>query len=291
MYKIKDGAKLPEKFKIKVTPAQSEAVQKQVFSQGATWRTMDTNVRYKESPYLFLDYDAILTHGIGETDSYFANRPHPEIKFADYFNTAAQKDTATDAVLKFLHKHADKISTDVYSDGSCSRHLEIKAHIRKDGVGTNFDVTLRPDEIEKAQVFISNISAVLGLTPIGLRLHELARENTILKADLETARKFDRAYYKVRLRELRKKVHELEAAKTDHPVKWCVKITEDNKSILADYLKQNSHKYKGINETWQVNDSAIGFYFLSESRERDFACDWVPAEYSLIKTKQLKRIL
>ncbi|MBP6538747.1 MAG: hypothetical protein KA234_00320 [Saprospiraceae bacterium] len=289
MYKIRDGVELPETFKIKVTPEQSEALQKHLFSSGVSWASGHKEVRYITSPFLFVSENTLLC---ANTSEFFTNGTSPEIIFSDYFEC---ENSATDLVLKFLQKHHTKISTEVYAKrGGDDYELEIKAEVKEKGVYTRFVVTLSGKDIGKANTFISTVSAVLGLNPVGLKAYELARENTMLRSDLETARNFNRAYYRLRVQELRKKIYELTKAKTevkeDFPKKWCIKITKKNRDLLNKYLSDNRSKYVGWTPNWAV--SLCSMYFFSESVHKysHSSIDTLPG-FTVIKTKQFKQLL
>lgn len=358
MYKLRAGVELPETFKIKVTPEQSEALQKHLFSKGWRWMSGQPTVGFTDIPFLYGNNDRL---SYGRSPAFFQSEKRPEIAFSQFFlrnyrkvtpasvkignflaeNTDFVKsfaikpnscgftdykvevggeiilgcfredddkaaetfiarikkhfvvDTAIDVVLKFLQKHNTKISTEVYR--KCGgEELEIKAEVKEKGVYTRFDVTLYPNEMGKANTFISTVSAVLGLNPVGLKAHELARENAILRSDLETARNFDRDFYKRRLSELRKELYEIKMRTKeliDKPkVKWCVKVSPKNKSVLNAYLQKNASKYEGFDKTWEVETDGLYFYFESPS----YGChssEIMHPGFVLIKNKNLKHYL
>ena len=260
MYKLRYGVELPETFKIKVTPEQSEAVQKHLFSKGVAWASGHKEVRYITIPFLFVSENTLLC---ATTSEFFTN------------------DT--------------KISTEVYAKrGGDDYELEIKAEVEENGVYTRFEVTLSSKDIGKANTFISAVSAVIGVNYSSLKIHELERENTVLRSDLKTARNFDRAYYRLRVQELRKKIYELTKAKTevkeDFPKKWCIKITKKNRDLLNKYLSDNRSKYVGWTPNWAV--SLCSMYFFSESVHKysHSSIDTLPG-FTVIKTKQFKQLL
>lgn len=336
MYKLSDGVELPKTFKIKVTPEQSEALQKHLFSKGWRWMSGLPVVGFADVPFLYAHNNRL---SYGRSPAFFQSEKMPEIAFSQFFlrnyrevtpasvkinkflaeNTDFVKsftikpnscgftdykvevggemllacfredddktaetfiarvkkhfvvDTAIDVVLKFLQKHNTKISTEVYR--KCGgEELEIKVEVKEKGVYTRFEVTLNGKEMGKANTFISTVSAVLGLNPVGLKAHELARENAILRSDLETARNFGRDFYKRRLSELRKELYEIKMRTKeliDKPkVKWCVKVSPKNKAQLNAYLQKNASKYEGFNEKWAVETD--GIYFYSESPASGF---------------------
>lgn len=232
MYKLKKGVELPEKFKIKVNPKQSEALQEHIFSLGGTWFNNSQTVSYTDADYLFYGTNRRNTLTRHYSDrSWFENSPVLKIKFKDYFTDVPEKQAA-----------------------------------QKDADDT--------------------------LTRIALKFHILLHENKTLQAEVKSLRSSDREYYKNRCSVLRKKLWELTDKRVCHrPSKWCVKITKENISILNKYMRDNPKRYKGINDTWIVSGSIIGLYFLSNSREMDFACNWHPVDYELITTKQLKKRL
>ena len=292
MYKLRYGVELPETFKIKVTPEQSEAVQKHLFSKGVAWASGHKEVRYITIPFLFVSENTLLC---ATTSEFFTNDVSPEISFSDYFEYAEPKNSATDLVLKFLQKHDTKISTEVYAKrGGDDYELEIKAEVKENGVYTRFEVTLSSKDMKKANTFISAVSAVIGVNYSSLKIHELERENTVLRSDLKTARNFDRAYYRLRVQELRKKIYELTKAKTevkeDFPKKWCIKITKKNRDLLNKYLSDNRSKYVGWTPNWAV--SLCSMYFFSESVHKysHSSIDTLPG-FTVIKTKQFKQLL
>lgn len=358
MYKIRDGVELPKTFKIRVTPEQSEALQKYLFSKGGSWMSGQTEVGFTDIPFIYV-YNNKLAYG--RTPMFFRSEVLPEIRFSDYFEQDCKKvasastkinkflaentdfvksftikpnscgftdykvevggeivlgcfredddkaaetfiarikehfvtDTAIDVALKFLQKHNTKISTEVYR--KCGGdELEIKAELKERGVHTRFEVTLSGKEIGKANTFISTVSSVLGLNPVGLKAHELARENAILRSDLETARKFDREYYRNRLSELRKTLRELRERITstnEKPkVKWCVLVSPKNKAQLNAYLQKNASKYEGFNEKWEVETD--GLYFYSESPVNGFhSSQNLYPGFVRIKNKNLKHYI
>jgi hypothetical protein len=132
------------------------------------------------------------------------------------------------------------------------------------------------------------------VNPAGLKAHELARENAILRSDLETARNFDRDFYKRRLSELRKELYEIKMRTkeliTKPKVKWCVKVSPKNKAQLNAYLQKNSSKYEGFNEKWAVE--TYGIYFYSESPASGFhSSQNLYPGFVLIKNKNLKHYI
>ena len=287
MYKLRDGVELPKTFKMKVTPEQSEVVQKHLFSKGVAWASGHKEVRYITNPFLFVSENTLLC---ATTLDFFTDYVSPEIRFSDYFEPV---NSATDIVLKFLQKHHTKISTDVYRPCGGTR-LDIKAEVVENGVAIVFDVSLFHNEMGKANTFISNVSAVLGLNPVGLKAHELERENTTLRPDLETARNFARDFYKRRLSELRKELYEIKMRTkeliTKPKVKWCVKVSPKNKAQLNAYLQKNSSKYEGFNEKWAVETD--GIYFYSESPASGFhSSQNLYPGFVLIKNKNLKHYI
>lgn len=355
MYKLRDGVELPKTFKMKVTPEQSEVVQKHLFSKGIFWANGITYVAFTDIPFLYVNCNRI---EYGRTPRVFADMSNPEIGFHKFFykeitpasakinkflaeNTDFVKsftikpnscgftdykvevggeiilgcfredddktaetfiarikkhfvvDTAIDVVLKFLQKHNTKISTEVYR--KCGgEELEIKAEVKEKGVYTRFEVTLNGKEIGKANTFISTVSAVIGVNYSSLKIHELERENAILRSDLETARNFGRDFYKRRMSELRKKIYELKMRTNElinNPkVKWCVLVSHKNKSVLNAYLQKNSSKYEGFNEKWAVETDCI--YFYSESPVSGFhSSQNLYPGFVLIKNKNLKHYI
>lgn len=289
MYKLREGVELPKTFKIRVTPEQSEALQKHLFSNGCSWHGRK-KVNNTVNPFLYVREFNLQ---YGTTLEFFTNYVSPEIRFSDYFECAEPKNSATDVVLKFLQKHNTKISTDVYRPCVGDR-LDIKAKVVENGVSIVFYASLSHNEMGKANTFISTVSAVLGLHPVRLKAHELARENAILRSNLETARNFDRDFYKRRMAELRKKIYELTKAETavkeDFPKKWCIKITKKNIDLLNKYLSDNRSKYVGWTPNWVV--SFCNMYFFSESVHKysHSSTDPLPG-FTPIKTKQLKQLL
>lgn len=291
MYKLREGVELPKTFKIKVTPEQSEAVQKHLFSNSVSWASEHREVRYITIPFLFVSENTLIC---ATTLDFFTNDVSPEISFSDYFEC---ENFATDLVLKFLQKHDTKISTYVCGKrGGDDYELEIKAEVVQNGVSIVFDTRLSANEMGKAYTFISKVSAVIGIgvNYSSLKIHELERENNILRSDLETARKFNRDYYRLWVHELRKKIYELTKAETavneDFPKKWCIKITKKNIDILNKYLSDNRSKYVGWTPTWAV--SFCSMYFFSESVHKysHSSIDTLPG-FTVIKTKQFKQLL
>jgi hypothetical protein len=287
MYKLRDGVELPETFKIKVTPEQSEVVQKHLFSSGVSWASGHKEVRYITIPFLFVSENTLLC---ATTLDFFTEDVSPEIRFSEYFEPV---NSATDVVLKFLQKHNTKISTEVYRLGGRNK-VDIKAELVQNGVSIVFYASLSPNEMDKANTFISKVSAVIGVDYSSLKIHELERENAILRSDLEAARNFDRDFYKRRMSELRKKIYELTKAKTavkeDFPKKWCIKITKKNRDLLNKYLSDNRSKYVGWTPIWAV--SFCDMYFFSESVHKysHSSTDLLPG-FTPIKTKQFKQLL
>ena len=283
MYKLRDGVELPKTFKIKVTPEQSEALQTHLFTKGINWLSGGKVPIHTDRPFLYVDG---LKLEYGATLEFFTNDRSPEIIFSEKFKSG---NSATDLVLKFLQKHNTKISTDVYRPCGGNR-LDIKAEVVENGVAIVFDAILFPNEMGKANTFISAVSAVLGLNPVGLKAHELARENAILRSALETARNFGRDFYKRRMSELRKKIYELTAVQDKTKVKWCVKVSPKNKAQLNAYLQKNSSKYEGFNEKWAVETDVI--YFYSESPASGFhsSQNMYPG-FVRIKNRNLKHFL
>lgn len=358
MYKLREGVELPKTFKMKVTPEQSEALQKHLFSKGWRWMSGQPVVGFTDIPFLYGNNNRL---SYGRSPAFFQSEVMPEIAFSQFFlrnyrevtpasakinkflaeNTLFVKsftikpnscgftdykvevggemflacfredddkaaetfiarikkhfvvDTAIDVVLKFLQKHNTKISTEVYR--KCGGdELEIKAQVHEKGVYTRFEVTLNGKDIGKANTFISTVSAVLGLNPVGLKAHELARENAILRSDLETARNFGRDYYRNRLSELRKTLRELREkvmSTNEKPkVKWCVKVSPKNKSVLNAYLQKNSSKYEGFAKEWEVETD--GLYFYSESPASGFhSSQNLYPGFVLIKNRNLKHYI
>lgn len=285
MYKIRDGVELPETFKMKVTPEQSEALQKHLFSNGCSWNGRKEVVNTVNT-FLYVSKFKLQN---GTTLDFFNNYVSPEIRFDDYF-VKESSETAIDVVLKFLQKHDDKISCEVTRNLNGS--WNVKAWTTINGIRVVFESIISDNDKTKANTFISAIQSQLGLSPVGLKLHELARENAILKSDLETARKFDRGYYKEKCSELRKRIHDLTEKENRKkvPAKWCIKVTDKNLDRLSVYLKANSSKYKGLIPTWEISDEAV--YFYSESPE--YGCHshyrLLPG-FQIIKTKHLKHVL
>lgn len=285
MYKIRDGVELPKTFKIKVTPKQSEALQKHLFSNGCSWngrKEVDNTV----NTFLYVSKFKLQ---YGTTLDFFNNYVSPEIRFDDYF-VKESSETAIDVVLKFLQKHDDKISCEVTRNLNGS--WNVKAWTTINGIRVVFESIISDNDKTKANTFISAIQSQLGLSPVGLKLHELARENAILKSDLETARKFDRGYYKEKCSELRKRIHDLTEKENRKkvPAKWCIKVTDKNRDRLSVYLKANSSKYEGFNNKWAVETK--GLYFYSESPANGFhSSQNLYPGFQLIKNKSLKHFL
>ena len=287
MYKLRDGVELPKTFKMKVTPEQSEVVQKHLFSKGVYWASGSKEVANTEYPFLFVSENTLMC---ATTLDFFTKGVSPEISFPDYFESG---NSATDIVLKFLQKHHTKISTDVYRPCGGTR-LDIKAELVHNGVAIVVDTRLSANEMGKANTFISKVSAVIGVNYSFLKIHELERENAMLRSDLETARNFNRAYYRLRVQELRKKIYELTKAETavneDFPKKWCIKITKKNRDILNKYLSDNRSKYVGWTPNWAV--SLCSMYFFSESVHKysHSSIDTLPG-FAIIKNKSLKHYI
>ena len=68
-------------FKIKVTPKESEVVQKLLFLAGYKWFSGDKNIKFTDSKYLFFDCDHITTSSL---DTTFINDNNPEITFEEF---------------------------------------------------------------------------------------------------------------------------------------------------------------------------------------------------------------
>lgn len=120
--------------------------------------------------------------------------------------------------------------------------------------------------------------------PHDLKLQALARENAILKAELETARKFDRKYYKRRVQHLRKRLYELHAK--NPKTKWAIRIKENNADMLSKYM-ENIYPVK---DRPRLMKDVLGLFFLS-GREYEFLTNYLPDGYVLIKNKYLKKII
>ena len=77
-------------FKIKVTPEESEVVQKLLFLAGYTWFSGSTVIRTTNSPYLFFDSSDVsnivqdLTYSKNECT--FISENNPEITFEQFIN-------------------------------------------------------------------------------------------------------------------------------------------------------------------------------------------------------------
>ena len=124
--------------------------------------------------------------------------------------------------------------------------------------------------------------------------HQNSANKPCWRSDLKTARNFDRAYYRLRVQELRKKIYELTKAKTevkeDFPKKWCIKITKKNRDLLNKYLSDNRSKYGGWIPNWAV--SLCSMYFFSESVHKysHSSIDTLPG-FVIIKNKSLKHYI
>ena len=68
-------------FKIKVTPEQSEVVQKLLFLAGYSWLSGDKNIKFTDKKYLFFDCDHITTSSL---DTYYIQDNNPEITFEEF---------------------------------------------------------------------------------------------------------------------------------------------------------------------------------------------------------------
>ena len=85
MYQIKKGFELPKKFKIKVTPEQSEALQKHLFSLGYTWANGVPIVESTESRFLYTYPNLKFSRTSLDSWVYFEQHVNPEIQFDFYF--------------------------------------------------------------------------------------------------------------------------------------------------------------------------------------------------------------
>ena len=75
-------------FKIKVTPEQSEILQKLLFIAGYKWCDGTTDVLYTEVPYLFFDDDNHINQVLRKSNSEnrFNEINHDEITFEEFIN-------------------------------------------------------------------------------------------------------------------------------------------------------------------------------------------------------------
>ena len=73
-------------FKIKVTPEESEVIQKLLFLAGYSWRnTNNINVKDTDKPFLYFD-EGILTWSNLESTFYSDIYDNPEITFEEFVN-------------------------------------------------------------------------------------------------------------------------------------------------------------------------------------------------------------
>ena len=70
--------------KLRVTPKQSEAVQKICFANGAEWLTFNSTVSFTDKEYLFIDSNIIWYRGITDHNIGFATEGYTEVD-ADLF--------------------------------------------------------------------------------------------------------------------------------------------------------------------------------------------------------------
>ena len=71
------------------------------------------------------------------------------------------------------------------------------------------------------------------------------------------------------------------------PEKWCVKITEENKYIVDDFMHKNRALYIGYSEHWRAK--TVGFYFLMpDYNEGHSSSDALEDGYTEISTEQFK---
>ena len=70
--------------KLRVTPEQSEAVQKICFANGAEWLTFNSTVSFTDKEYLFIDSNIIWYRGITDHNIGFATEGYTEVD-ADLF--------------------------------------------------------------------------------------------------------------------------------------------------------------------------------------------------------------
>ena len=81
MYKLKQGANLPEEFKIKVNPEQSKELQLYLFSIGYEWPHSKQNPSYTYLKYFEVNKE----HGLSGNRSEFINKNIQRIRFKEYF--------------------------------------------------------------------------------------------------------------------------------------------------------------------------------------------------------------
>ena len=74
-------------FKIKVTPEQSEVLQKLLFIAGYTWGGGDKKVCLTDQEFLFFsDWSDVKVITFTHSEEYFYNHELPEITFDDFIN-------------------------------------------------------------------------------------------------------------------------------------------------------------------------------------------------------------
>jgi len=74
-------------FKMRVTPEQSEQVQRILFNNGCEWRLNFTagEPQFTDSDFVFLT-NGIITHGLYDDGNDFTNDPKPELTFDQFMN-------------------------------------------------------------------------------------------------------------------------------------------------------------------------------------------------------------
>ena len=94
--------------KLRVTPEQSEAVQKICFANGITWSAGEDKISYTEAEYLFIEPTGIWFRGITDHDSGIETEGYTEVDADLFIRTNGTCEEAINAVKDLLDYQSKK---------------------------------------------------------------------------------------------------------------------------------------------------------------------------------------